>query len=386
MDDDGRAAYDAEPGREVDERLLGEQEWVTAPPRRRRARGCLPVLLVLAVLGSVIWFGGRWAFDELSSRLDGPPDYEGPGTGQVLFEVTEGATSAQIGRALKEQDVVASVDAFTAAAREDAESVNIQVGYYELQQQMRAQDALDVLIDPANLVQSVVTVPEGARVRQVVETIAEQTDIRRRAVVRALDDPESIGLPASARGNPEGYLFPATYTVAPGTNARQLLTQMVDKTKQVEADLDLEARAAERGLSVEEVFTIASLLEYEANRSEDYPKVARVIYNRLDADMPLQFDSTVTYITGRTGDVWTTEDERGSTSRYNTYRYTGLPPGPIGSPGEETIEAALAPADGDWLFFVPDYEDDTTRFSVTLAEHNRWVAKLRAYCRESEDC
>ena len=78
--------------------------------------------------------------------------------------------------------------------------------------------------------------------------------------------------------------------------------------------------------------------------------------------------------------------ERSNTSLYNTYKHPGLPPGPIGSPGEETIKAALNPADGDWLYFVPDYEEDTTRFSSTYAEHQKWVAKLKKYCRSSEDC
>ena len=121
---------------------------------------------------------------------------------------------------------------------------------------------------------------------------------------------------------------------------------------------------------------MASILEYEANRSEDYPKVARVLYNRQKRQMPLQLDSTVSYVSKRSGDVWTTAAERSNTSLYNTYAHAGLPPGPIGSPGEETIKAALNPAEGSWIFFVPDYEAKTTRFSTTLAEHQKWVEKL----------
>ncbi|GAB3989972.1 endolytic transglycosylase MltG [Nocardioides marmoraquaticus] len=386
VDDDGRT--DVQDDRHhPEESLLGtDGTWEPSEPRTRRLRGCLPVLLVLAVVGSGLWFGGNWAYDELSTRLADAPDYEGPGTGQVLFQVAEGATSAQIGRELKEEGVVASVDAFTAAAREDADSVNIQVGYYELQEKMPAADALAVLIDPANLVQSLVTVREGARVPQIVDEIADKTEIPRRQVTRALEAPGRIGLPDVARGNAEGWLYPATYSVPPGTTARDLLGQMVAKTVQVAEDLDIADRAQRLGLTAEEVITVASLLEYEANRAADYPKVARVIYNRLADDMPLQFDSTVTYITGRTGDVYTTAEEREIDSPYNTYRYPGLPAGPIGSPGEETIEAALKPADGDWLYFVPDFEDDTTRFSETYAEHQQWVEKLAAYCRQSDDC
>lgn len=383
--DEGRTYAEA-----TDEQpLLGQDEGLPDQPRRRRPKrlgGCLPVLVVLAVLGSLVYLGGRWAFDEVSARLAGAPDFPGPGSGEVLYEVSEGATSADIGRGLKDENVVASVDAFTAAARENSDSRNIQVGYYELQEEMSAADALEVLVDPANLIQSLVTVPEGARVDGIVDRIVEQTDLRRRAVERALANPDSIGLPAEAEGNPEGFLFPATYTVPPGMTAPELLSQMVAQTVAVEERLDLETRAAELGLTVEEVFTVASLLEYEANRSEDYPRVARVIYNRLDDGMRLQFDSAITYITGRTGDIYTTAEERELDSPYNTYLYEGLPAGPIGSPGEETLEAALNPADGDWLFFVPDLEDNTTRFSETFEEHQRWVEKLAAFCRQSEEC
>jgi UPF0755 protein len=356
------------------------------PRRSRRGRGCLPVLIVLAVLVAGGWFGGRWAYDEISGRLAPAPDYSGPGAGKVLYEVKSGASSVQIGRELKAADVVKSVDAFSEAARNDDKSRSIQVGYYQLKKQMKASQALAVLVDPDNLMQSLVVVPEGARVDQIADTIVAKTDITRKAVTAALANPKAIGLPAEARGEPEGYLFPATYTVPPKQTALGLIRQMVAKTVEVESSLDIAAKARAVNLSPEQVLTVASILEYEANKSEDYPKVARVLYNRLNQGMKLQLDSTVSYISKRKGDVFTTATERANPSLYNTYVHTGLPPGPIGSPGEETIKAALSPAKGNWLFFVPDYEADTTRFSATLAEHNKWVQKLQEYCRSSEDC
>jgi UPF0755 protein len=369
-----------------DESYAEEPPEETRPERSRRGRGCLPVLIVLAVLVGGGWFGGRWAFDEISTRLAPAPDYAGPGSGSVLYQVQSGASSTQIGRELKAADVVKSVDAFSKAARENDRSRNIQVGYYQLKKKMKASQALEVLVDPGNLLQSLVVVPEGARVDQIVKTIVDKTDITRKAVTAALANPRAIGLPAEARGNPEGYLFPATYTVPPKQTALGLIKQMVAKTVEVEGSLDMATKAREVNLNPEQVLTVASILEYEANRSEDYPKVARVLYNRLNQGMRLQLDSTVSYISKRKGDVFTTADERASASPYNTYRYTGLPPGPIGSPGEETIKAALSPAKGDWLFFVPDYEEKTTRFSSTLAEHNKWVDKLKEYCRTHEEC
>ena len=109
-------------------------------------------------------------------------------------------------------------------------------------------------------------------------------------------------------------------------------------------------------------------LALEARRDEDYPKVARVLYNRLNDDIPLQLDSTVSYVSKRKGDVWTTPEERANPSDYNTYQHIGLPPGPIGSPGRKTIEAALNPADGDWLYFIAD-KKGVTHFSKTYEEH-----------------
>lgn len=352
----------------------------------RRGRRWVPVVIALLVLLGGGWFAGSWAFDELSSRLAPPPDYAGPGSGSVLYEVKLGASSTQIARELKQAKVVKSVDAFRDAARENDESRNIQVGYYRIKKQMSAAAALDVLVDPENLISSLVVVPEGARVDQIVTTIVDRTDIRREDVAAALADPTAIGLPTAARGNPEGYLFPATYNVGPKQTAAGLIRQMVAKTVAVERSLDIGPAAKKLGYSSEQVLTVASILEYEANRSQDYPKVARVLYNRLDEGMKLQLDSTVTYISKRTGDVFTTPAERANPSLYNTYVHKGLPPGPIGSPGEKTIKAALTPADGSWLFFVPDYENNTTVFSTTLADHNKAVKRLQEYCRGSEDC
>jgi UPF0755 protein len=211
---------------------------------------------------------------------------------------------------------------------------------------MKASDALAVMVDPKNLIQSVVVVPEGARVRDIVKSIVSHTKISRSSVVAALSHPDRIGLPAEANGNPEGYLFPATYTVQPGETAVALLRQMVNKTISEHKALGIAAGAAKVHLTTEQLVTLASILEYEAKRGEDYPKVARAIYNRLDKGMRLQSDATVSYAAGVSGQVWTTASQRADASPYNTYQHAGLPPGPIGSPGEKTLEAAMNPADG----------------------------------------
>jgi UPF0755 protein len=354
--------------------------------RRRHLGSCLAVILAVSVLAGGAVFAAVVGMDRIKRLFDGPPDYSGSGAGAVIFEVREGDSSAAIGRNLKDDGVVASVDAFTEAASKDSRSRGIQVGFYEMKKKMSANSALEVLVDPGNLVQDTVTILEGARVRDIVDSIVKHTHIKRRDVVDALSHAESLGLPAEAHGNPEGYLFPATYSVRPDETAKELLSQMVSKAVEVTDSLDLKSEAAKLGLSSEQALTVASILEYEANRTEDYPKVARVIYNRLHEKMALQLDSTVSYASGREGDVWTTAAERASDSRYNTYRHRGLPPGPIGSPGEATIKAALHPADGNWLYFVPDFQHNKTLFTASYKQHLKNVAKAKKYCQTHSEC
>ncbi len=347
----------------------------------RGMRGCLPLLVLAAVLVGAAWFGGGGAVDQVRSALGSSPDYSGPGTGSVTVEVHQGDTATAIGRTLESAGVVKSAGAFTDAAAGDSRSRNIQVGFYPLKKEMKASDALDVLVDPDNLIKARVTVTEGARVKDVVAAIAKNTDIPAGQVQAALKNPAALGLPPQAEGKIEGYLYPATYTVVPGETAKTLLSQMVAKTKQVQQEVDLAGRAQALGYTPEQVMTLASVLEYEGARSEDYPKIARVFYNRLAQGMPLQSDATVAYANNLSGTVWTTQEQRNNPSAYNTYAHTGLPPGPIGSPGKETLQAALAPAKGDWLYFVPvDLETGETAFASTYAEHQRNVAKLHAWC------
>ena len=180
---------------------------------------------------------------------------------------------------------------------------------------------------------------------------------------------------------------PATYTVTPGETAVQLLRQMVAKEAEVAQSIDLPAAAAKVNLTPEQVLTVASIIEYEASRDQDYPKVARAIYNRLQAGMPIQSDATVSYANGVTGQIWTTQAMRDNDSAYNTYQHKGLPPGPIGNPGLKTIEAALNPATGPWLYWVVvNLKTGETVFSTTLADHNKAVEQFKQYCKTSSAC
>jgi len=363
------------------------------PPRagRRRAekkrrppwgRRILALLIVVAIV-----VGGYLGVQRAADWINGPEDYTGQGSGDVMVQIKEGANGQDIATTLFDAGVVKSAEAFYQLSINDARAQAIQPGFYGLRKKMSSEWALRELSDKANRIEGKVTIPEGARVGQIVTAIAKGSDIKEDELTAVLDDPSSIGLPAVANGNPEGYLFPATYTVEPGTTATEILKEMVDKTLAVEKDLDLATRAKELGYTSEQILTIASLLEYEAKLDVDYPKVARVLYNRLDQGMALQLDSTVSYVSQREGDVWTTPEERANPSEYNTYQNVGLPPGPIGSPGEKTIEAALNPAEGSWLFFVAvNLETGETKYANTYAEHERNAEEAREYCRNSDVC
>ena len=355
-----------------------------SPPSKPWGRRIVTLVVILALV-----FGGYFVWTKVSSFISGPADYSGSGTGSVTVEIPQNSNGQQIADILAKKDVVKSAEAFYQLALKDSRFQAIQAGYYKVKKQMSAEAAMKALSNKANIVgapgESRVTIPEGSRVKNIVKIIAAKTKISAADLNKALKNPDAIGLPAVAKGNPEGYLFPATYAVGAKMTATQLLKQMVAKTLSVAKDLDIGTRARALGLDGEQVLTVASILEYEAKKDSDYPKVARVLYNRLKDGMLLQLDSTVSYASGREGDVFTTEDERNSDSPYNTYKAAGLPPGPIGSPGEKTIEAALNPADGDWLYFVAvNLETGETVFSNTKAEHDAAVVKLQEYCR-SED-
>ncbi|UDY22165.1 endolytic transglycosylase MltG [Nocardioides sp. Kera G14] len=370
-----------------------KQEYVSTAGRRRAERtssrlpGCLAVLVALVIVAGGAWF----AWGKISDKLDGlggSSDYSAGSTGaDVTFQVNKGDTVAAIGRNLKAAGVIKSVDSFISAAQANPDSSGIQVGYYTLQKQMPAADALEVLVDPKNIVTTTVTIREGLRLDDIVATLVKKTGVKKADFTAALKDPSAIGLPDSADGNAEGYLFPATYAFGPKDTAVDMLSAMVAKGVSEFKELDIDGGAKKLGFTVDQIVTVASILEYEANRDEDYPKVARAIYNRLDQDMPLQSDATVAYANGLSGEVWTTAEQRAIDSPYNTYTHQGLPPGPIGAPGEATLKAALNPAEGDWLYWVViNLKTGETVFSDNLADHNAAVAKFREYCTTSDAC
>ncbi|CAA9361791.1 MAG: FIG004453: protein YceG like [uncultured Nocardioidaceae bacterium] len=367
-----------------------------AAPRTQLTRRGRRLTTFVAFLVVALVIGGAAALvavgvDRVRGLFGTPAaDYAGPGRGSVVFEVEQGDGASAIGRRLKAEGVVKSVDAFVEAAEEEPDSRGIQVGFYELQKQMPAADALTVLVNPANLVQSTVTVPEGLRVEDTLAALSKGTELPVRAFERVLEDPDAIGLPAYARGNPEGYLFPATYAFPPNTTPTEVLATMVDRWRQAAEDADLEASAERLGYSPGELMIVASLVEAEANRDEDRGKVARVVYNRLETDETgglLQIDATVNYALGRDLGLQLNEEQLQVDSPYNTRRYPGLPPGPIESPGDKAIEAAAKPPRGPWLYYATvNLDTGETKFTADYDVFLQFRDELQAYCDTSDRC
>ena len=354
------------------------------PVRRRRRKkrdrkgGVAVALSLLVILGLVA--GGYALVQGLGGKVgdvfagEGAEDYPGPGEGEVVIEVTQGQTVAEVGRELKKQDVIASVDAFLVAANANPESSSMQPGFYQLQRKMPAGEALALLLSPESRVQAKVVLPEGLRLDETLKRLAESTELPLADYRAALKDARDLGLPRYAKRNAEGFLYPATYDVPPDANAREVLEQLFASYARA-----AEATGVERTQRpAYDIVIIASLVEAEARLPEDFGRVARVVYNRLEIGMPLQFDSTVNYALDADKELVTFEDLEAD-SPYNTYQNTGLPPGPINSPGERALDAAVNPPDGNWLYFVTvNPETGETKFTNDYQEFLRFKQELKS--------
>lgn len=352
------------------------------PPRRpdpeKRGRGAVIAALLVFVL-VLAAIGGFLLKDRLFTSAD---DYQDTNGDEVVVQVQEGQTLSDIGTTLKEEGVIASAQAFIDASSADDRSQTIGPGYYRLAERMSAQEALEAMLDPANLVVTRVVFPEGLREDQVVTRLTKATDLPRKRFTAAIKKADRLGLPKFAKGNAEGFLFPATYEFAPGAKAPDMIGAMIDRYNEAANTLRFVPSSKKTGYSPYEVMVIASLVQAEGH-PDDYGKVSRVIYNRLAAGMPLQLDATVNYVL-KSSEINLSTDEISTTSPYNTYENTGLPPTPINQPGEAAMQAALSPDDGDWLYFVSVNPDTgETKFTNDYEEFLKFKAEFEKYIAEN---
>jgi UPF0755 protein len=349
----------------------------TQPDRRRRGCGrglfVLGALVLVGVVAVVV--GGFWLRGQLNPS--GPND-------PVAFAIPAGATTAEVSTLLAESGVVANADVFSMYLRIKG-AKPFEAGVYDgLTTNQAAWSVLAVLGDgPAPPAVARVSIPEGLWLDEIGDRVlAALPEMERGAWDEALDTVRSTFQPEGA--TLEGLLFPATYEVALNdrTNATKLVQQMVDTFEAVAFELGLAdatatlRSATELELTPYEVITVASMIEAETRVEAERPKVARVIYNRLIEGMRLDIDATVLYAIGRRTDALTVTD-LDTDSPWNTRRSPGIPPSPIAAPGRTALAAALAPADGNWLYYVlvdpagdHFFTNDYNEF-LTVAEDSR---------------
>jgi UPF0755 protein len=358
--------------------LLDLRDERPRPPRRRAARSgrakLLAVLFLVALLVALV-AGAVFAAGKVLDQFDSTPDYEGQGSGEAVIQVEPGDTAGDVADKLVAKDVVASRAAFYEEAVSDPRSTGLQPGYYRVRLKMSAAAALDLLLDPAARLVGRVTVPEGRNVEQTLEILAKNTDIPLEEYQAAAQDPAALGLPEYAQGQLEGFLFPATYEIEPGATATSVLTQMVDRFTQAAERVGLEEGARRLGRTPYEIVIVASLIEREVKFDDEYGKVARVVYNRLEQGIPLGIDAAIAFGVGKNAGEPLTKSDLAKDTPYENRRRTGLPPTPIASPGEATLEGALNPEPGDFLYYVLATKEGRTFFTDDYNEFLRQKKK-----------
>ena len=315
------------------------------------------VLLLLAVACGAWFHETRWPV-------------RGSGDAPQPLIVAQGAGVLDIGRTLHQLGLVRHPEVFRVYVLSRGETGRLRAGEYALEGSMSLEQIVDKLVR-GDVVRHTLTFPEGTNLEDMAR-LAAVKGIPAEAFLAAARNPALIqDLDPDAK-DLEGYLFPDTYDLPRGPDpAAQLVARMVRRFRAV---IGPEVPRLPSGRTLRQVVTLASIVETETARPEERPRVAAVFLNRLQKRMPLQTDPTVIYALRKAG-TWDGNIRKGDLdvdSLYNTYRFPGLPPGPIASPGRASLQAALHPADSRELYFV-SRNDGSHQFSETLAEHEHWV-------------
>ncbi|WP_111727036.1 endolytic transglycosylase MltG [Corynebacterium renale] len=362
---------------------------------KRRQRG-LAVLIaaVVLIVAAIIYIG---------VKLTENNDYEGSGNGvTALVEVPEGSSLSELGPDLEEKNVVKTNEAFQSAAFMHPMASTLKPGFYKLQEEMSAESAVNALLSPSQYQIEMLDVHGGATLMDV-KVVGGQTregiysqisrlscaesesgdclSVEELQRVAATTAPEQLGVPewalepVKSRGDDpkriEGLIRPGQYIIDPNKPAQEILTDLITRSAEYYNSTNIVGRAQEIGLTPYELLTAASLVEREAPAG-DFDKVARVILNRLDEPMRLEFDSTVNYGLDDV-EVATTTEDRQRVTPWNTYASDGLPATPIAAPSDDAIAAMENPADGNWLFFVTVDKSGRTVFNDTFDAHQQSV-------------
>ncbi|MDQ0820896.1 UPF0755 protein [Arthrobacter sp. V4I6] len=346
-----------------------------ASARKVRRRRFLALVLTLSVFVAAIAVGAQFIKPFLGG--DTVADYPGPGTGEVTITVPPGAGPKSVASELQDKKVVANADAFL---KEFAASGGaLSPGDFSLRHEMKNSDAVAVLLNQDKGKVMYFALNAGLRIGESLQAISEGTGVPVAELKSLSDSPAQFGVPSSSK-NLEGFLAPGEYRFPLGTPAKDILQELASTTLD-----ELEAQGITDPAKQYDVVTVASIVQAEGGQAE-YGDVAGAIYNRLkpgntETNGLIQSDATVTYGLGiRSFHI--DEAQKADTSNpYNTYANTGLPAGPVGSPGKTAIDAAAKPKSNDYLYWVTiNLDTKETKFSRTLAEHNGYVQQYNAWC------
>ena len=345
-----------------------EDDWIDyKSPRSAGKKIAIALLVILIALVGAAGAGYVW--------VQGQIDPGGEPGAEVELEIPNGSTTEDIGRLLADNDVISSSTVWNYWTRLKDKGP-YQAGFFVFRQNSSFDDAAAVLDQgprPPELER--LTIPEGLTIPEIVARLASpETGVERweaAAIQAAIDDPEIRSrFQPPDQASMEGMLFPDTYEIDDDTDERAFVQRMVAELDENLVALDVEARAAELGVTPYQIVVVASLIEEESRVPEERAKVARVIYNRLAEGIPLGIDATSRYeaeLEGRSReDLDFTTD-----SPYNTRRVPGLPPTPIAGVGRASLEAALNPEDGPWIYYVLADEEGNHFFTESAQEFQR---------------
>ncbi|MDR2987341.1 MAG: endolytic transglycosylase MltG [Nocardiopsaceae bacterium] len=345
--------------------------------KRGKAASSVAIIAVMLVIVAGGIFGFRFAYGWWQNRYG---DYTGSGSGVVTITVNPGDTLATLGPELVKKGVIKTLRPYDTAAA--AVSKPLLPGVYKMHRHMNSALAVQLLLSSKARTETKVTIIEGSRASTIAAQLAKVTGIKESVFQAIIDKPPAdLGIPTWApKGiSAEGFLFPDTYNFQPHETALNILKAMVQDFNQHAASIHLAAAAAHVYTTPYHALVVASMVQAEGGgQPPDFRGISRVVWNRIKNHMPLQFDSTVFYAMGKHGTRLTLQQTKFN-SPYNTYQHTGLPPGPIGNPGVDAMQAAVHPANANYLYFITDTRKKPyiTHFTDSLPQFNKWKQEFQ---------
>ncbi len=348
-------------------------------------------LIILALFVIIAAAAGLFVYSKYTGIRDYNEALDPSDTEPRVFEIARGEGYNTIGRHLQEAGLIKDAELFANKTKILKLGPKYQAGTFLLSPSMTMDEIMKALKDGRrNTVRF--TIPEGYTLAQAAQKLAAEGFVDEQKFYKALEDydtqscwflkdlkadqPDPTGVASPEANKFEGFLFPDTYEIYEGSTEKMILDKLFGQFGKV-FDKEMQDRMKERGQTVKEIITIASIIEREAREDEERPLVASVIYNRLDIDMLLQIDATIQYAQGYVKEGLLYSDLE-IESPYKSYKYKGLQPGPICSPGEASIRAALWPEDTKYLYYVLKAKSSTTHnFAETAKQFEKFKAQYK---------